>query len=42
MNARKRPPLAYVGFDVEAARVARVEAMREHVTEFVRAVRDGR
>ncbi|WP_296192251.1 FBP domain-containing protein [uncultured Microbacterium sp.] len=42
VNARKRPPLAYVGFDVEAARVARVEAMREHVTEFVRAVRDGR
>jgi hypothetical protein len=40
-NVRKRPPTAYVGFDVEAARQGRIEALREHVTNFVRDVRDG-
>lgn len=40
-NARTRPPEAYTGFDVEAARAARIAAMRENVTAFVRAVRDG-
>lgn len=40
-NARKLPPLAYTGFDVEAARLARIEAMREGVEGFVRVVRDG-
>ena len=40
-NARKRPPLAYIGFDVEAARLRRIEALREHVRNFVLDVRDG-
>jgi len=40
-NARARPPLAYVGFDVEAARLSRIEAMRDSVASFVRVVRDG-
>jgi len=39
-NARKRPPLAYIGFDVEAARQARIEALQQNVTRFVAAVRD--
>jgi hypothetical protein len=38
-NVRKRPPLAYIGFDVEAARTARIEALRDNVTRFVAAVR---
>ena len=38
-NVRKRPPLAYVGFDVEAARRQRIDALREHVTTFVERVR---
>lgn len=37
-NARKRPPVAYLGFDVEAARDRRVEALREHVVGFIREV----
>lgn len=37
-NVRKRPPLAYVGFDVEAARQQRIDALREHVTTFVQRV----
>lgn len=40
-NARRRPPVAYVGFDVEAARQQRVRALQEHVEAFLRAVRDG-
>lgn len=40
-NARRRPPTAYVGFDVEAARDARITALRENVEAFVRGVRDG-
>jgi len=40
-NVRKRPPTAYVGFDVEAARQRRVDALREHVDAFVRRVMDG-
>ena len=40
-NVRRRPPLAYVGFDVEAARLQRMEALREHVTTFVRRVAEG-
>src|SRR5665213_126975 len=30
-NVRKRPPVAYIGFDVEAARLQRIESLREHV-----------
>ena len=40
-NVRKRPPTAYVGFDVEAARLQRIEALRQHVTAFVRRVAEG-
>lgn len=40
-NVRKLPPLAYIGFDVEAARLRRIEALGEHVRNFVRDVRDG-
>ena len=40
-NVRKRAPLAYVGFDVEAARLQRIEALREHVTTFIRRVAEG-
>ena len=40
-NVRKRPPVAYIGFDVEAARHQRIEALRRNVSGFVREVRDG-
>ena len=39
-NVRKRPPVAYIGFDVEAARVQRIGALREHVAAFLRDIRD--
>lgn len=40
-NVRVLPPSAYLGFDREAARDRRIEALRADVTDFVRAVRDG-
>jgi len=40
-NVRKRPPTAYVGFDVEAARQRRMDTLREHVQTCVRRVQDG-
>jgi hypothetical protein len=40
-NVRKRPPVAYIGFDVEAARLQRIDALRENVQSFVRDVREG-
>ncbi|HET8778533.1 MAG TPA: FBP domain-containing protein, partial [Agromyces sp.] len=40
-NARKRPPVAYLGFDVEAARDRRVEALHRNVLSFIRAVVGG-
>jgi hypothetical protein len=40
-NVRRRPPTAYVGFDVEAARQHRIDVLREHVEVFVRRVQDG-
>jgi FBP C-terminal treble-clef zinc-finger len=40
-NVRKRPPVAYIGFDVDAARQQRIEALRGHVAAFVRDIRDG-
>lgn len=40
-NVRKLPALAYAGFDREAARLRRIEALRENVTGFIRDVRDG-
>lgn len=41
VNVRRLPPVAYLGFDVEAARDRRIEALGEHVRSFVRLVRDG-
>lgn len=38
-NVRKLPPSAYLGFDREAARARRIEALRERVDGFVRDVR---
>ena len=40
-NVRKLPPLAYVGFDAEAARQRRIEALGENVRRFVTHLRDG-
>jgi hypothetical protein len=40
-NVRKRPPVAYIGFDVEAARLQRITALQRHVDAFVRDIRDG-
>jgi hypothetical protein len=40
-NVRKLPPLAYPGFDREAARLQRIEALRMHVQAFALAVRSG-
>lgn len=39
-NVRKRPPVAYIGFDVEAARQQRIASLGERVRNFVRDVRD--
>ena len=39
-NVRKRPPVAYIGFDVDAAITKRIEALGENVRNFVRNVRD--
>lgn len=41
-NVRQLPPIAYIGFDVEAARTKRIEVLGEHVRAFLRDVRDGR
>ena len=41
-NVRKLPPSAYLGFDREAARDRRIDALRENVTNFASALRDGR
>ncbi|WP_434969433.1 FBP domain-containing protein [Microbacterium sp. bgisy207] len=41
VNVRKLPPSAYLGFDREAARDRRIEALRANVAEFARSVRDG-
>lgn len=37
-NVRKLPPVAYIGYDVEAAREARIVALREHATAFARGI----
>lgn len=39
-NVRKPPPVAYLGFDVEAERQRRIAALGVHVRAFARAVRD--
>lgn len=41
-NVRRLPPSAYLGFDREAARDRRIEMLRQNVTGFVTALRDGR
>jgi hypothetical protein len=33
-NVRATPPMAYIGFDVEAARTARIAVLRERATTF--------
>ena len=38
-NVRTLPPMAYIGFDREAARDRRIETLRERVAGFVREVR---
>lgn len=40
-NVRRLPPVAYLGFDVEVARLERISALREHVTAFARRVLEG-
>jgi hypothetical protein len=40
-NVRRLPPPAYLGFDVEAARQRRIEALRTNVESFARDLRDG-
>jgi hypothetical protein len=40
-NVRKRPPTAYIGFDVEAARERRIGTLRDNVRGFARSIRDG-
>jgi hypothetical protein len=42
VNVRRRPPSAYLGFDIEAARRRRIEMLRSNVTAFARSIRDGR
>ena len=38
-NVRRLPPLAYEGFDREAARAARILRLQQHVQGFIREVR---
>lgn len=40
-NVRKRPTLAYLGFDLEAERQRRIGVLQAHVRAFVLDVRDG-
>ncbi len=40
-NVRKLPPLAYPGYDIEAARLERIAALQANVAAFLRNVRDG-
>lgn len=37
-NVRKRPPVAYLGFDVEAARLERIEVLQTRAAAFATAV----
>lgn len=40
-NVRKPPPLAYNGFDLDAARLQRIKHLRETVTAFGRSITAG-
>ncbi|MCC2032782.1 FBP domain-containing protein [Microbacterium allomyrinae] len=42
VNVRRPLPPAYLGFDVEAARQRRIEALRAHAEGFARDLRDSR
>ena len=39
-NVRKLPPVAYIGFDREAARLKRIETLRLRASTFVAGIRD--
>jgi hypothetical protein len=39
-NARRLPPPAYLGYDVEAARTRRIDSLRTNVENFARDIRD--
>jgi len=39
-NVRKLPPVAYLGYDVEEARRARIRSLGERSRDFVRDIRD--
>ncbi|NRD09757.1 FBP domain-containing protein [Rathayibacter agropyri] len=38
VNVRQRPPVAYIGFDVDAARAERIATLWERTIGFVREV----
>ena len=38
VNVRKRPPVAYIGFDVEAARDERIAVLRTRAADFARGM----
>jgi hypothetical protein len=40
-NVRKAPPVAYLGFDIQAAKLANMRALREHAAAFVDVVLNG-
>jgi hypothetical protein len=40
-TARKRPPVAYIGFDVDAARDARIRQLSERAQSFAQSVLNG-
>ena len=40
-NVRKLPPMAYIGFDVEAARQKRIAGLQERSAAFASAVLEG-
>ena len=40
-NVRTLPPTAYIGFDVEAARQARIAVLRERASEFALGIANG-
>lgn len=39
VNVRRRAPMSYVGFDVDAERERRIRALRDHVAAFAERVR---
>jgi hypothetical protein len=40
-NVRKRPPVAYIGFDADAARQRRLDSLRNRIRRFGQDLRDG-